>query len=90
MHDHLFQFLLRDEIPRPEGFENGGAYIDADLLEFQLPLAQVAAEHREREICHKTDPAEIKQVVQSFADFVDLCTRKQRGTGKPCLIVGSY
>ena len=47
------------------------------------------AEHRERGICHKADPAEIKQVVQSFADFVDLCTRKQRGTGKPCLIAAA-
>lgn len=74
----------------PEAFEMCRAPIYSDKLEARLPAALEIAEQREREIYGVTDEADIKRVLRSIADFVELCARKEAETGQPCLIVASY
>jgi hypothetical protein len=74
----------------PEAFDMGRAPIYAEKLQARLPAALEIAEQREREIYGVTDDAEIKRVLRSYADFVELCARKEAETGEPCLIVASY
>ena len=56
----------------------------------RLPAVLEIAEQREREIYGVTEQAEINRVLQSYADFVELCARKEAETGEPCLIVAAY
>jgi hypothetical protein len=74
----------------PEAFELDRAPIYAEKLQARLPDVLEIAEQREREIYGVTEDAEIKRVLQSYADFVELCARKEAETGEPCLIVASY
>jgi hypothetical protein len=74
----------------PEAFENGRAEIPATTLRARLPEALAAAEKRERTLYHETDDTEIECILQSYRDFVALCERKERVTGRPCLIVASF
>ena len=74
----------------PEAFDMHRAAIYAEKLQARLPAALEIAEQREREIYGSTDNAEINRILQSYADFVELCARKEAETGEPCLIVASY
>jgi hypothetical protein len=74
----------------PEAFEKDGARIEAAILRGRLPEALRAAEQREREVYGETDAAEIERTLKSFRDFVELCERKERETGRPCLILASW
>jgi hypothetical protein len=64
--------------------------IYAEKLQDRLPEVLEIAEQREREVYGVTDDAEIRRILQSYADFVELCARKEAETGEPCLIVASY
>jgi hypothetical protein len=66
------------------------ADIPAVLLRERLPAALAAAEQREKVLYGETDPLEIKRVLNSYRNFVALCERKERETGKPCTIRASY
>jgi hypothetical protein len=74
----------------PEAFELDRVPIYAEELQARLPAVLEIAEQREREIYGVTSDAEINRVLQSYADFVELCARKEAETGEPCLIVASY
>jgi hypothetical protein len=74
----------------PEAFEEGEAEIPAALLRERLRAVLEAAEQREKVVYGETDPLEVKRVLDSFRDFVALCERKERETGKPCRIIASY
>ena len=74
----------------PESFETGRAEIAADTLWERLGDTLKAAEQREREIYGETDINEIGRVLKSYADFVELCARKEDETGVPCVIIASY
>jgi hypothetical protein len=74
----------------PEAFDLGRAPISARTLRERLPQTLRAAEKREREVYHETDPAAIERVLQSYRDFVSLCERKEHETGEPCTIIASY
>lgn len=74
----------------PEAFELHRAPIYAEKLQTRLPAALELAEQRERELYGVTDDAEINRVLQSYADFVELCAQKEAETGEACLIVASY
>jgi len=74
----------------PEAFDMYRAPIYAEKLQARLPEALEIAEQREREIYGMTSEADIRRVLQSYADFVELCARKEAETGEPCLIVASY
>lgn len=74
----------------PEAFDLERAPIYAETLQARLPEALELAEQREREIYGVAVDAEINRVLRSYADFVELCARKEDETGEPCLIVASY
>jgi hypothetical protein len=74
----------------PEAFETGRALISAKKSTKRLPEALAAAEERERGIYRVTDAKAIGRVLKSYRDFVALCERKERETGRPCLIIASY
>ena len=74
----------------PEAFKYGRTRIDAATLQKRLPDTLHIAETREREVYGVTDTDDIDRVLQSYRDFVALCTRKERETGIPCLIIASY
>jgi len=74
----------------PEAFEEGEAVIPAALLRQRLTEALAVAEQREKTVYGETDPLEIKRVLNSFRNFVELCERKEAETGEPCSIIASY
>ncbi len=74
----------------PEAFDMYRAPIYAEKLQARLPTALEIAEQREREIYGVTNDADINRVLRSYAEFVELCARKEAETGEPCLIVASY
>jgi len=74
----------------PEAFDMDRVPIYAEKLQARLPAALEIAEQREREIYGSTNNAEINRILQSYADFVELCAQKEAETGEPCLIVASY
>jgi hypothetical protein len=45
---------------------------------------------REKTVDGETDPLEIKRVLDSFRNFVELCERKEAQTGEPCRTTASY
>ena len=56
-------------------------------------LAEVLriAAQRQATVYHRTiDDEAAKEALKSFADFVDLCERKEGETGKPCRISARY
>ena len=74
----------------PEAFEEGQADIAASVLRERLPATLEAAEQREKLVYDETDPLEIRRTFNSYRNFVDLCERKEKETGKPCTITASY
>ena len=63
--------------------------IRAALLRKRLPATLALARQR-RQIIYGDEPgAEDKAVIQSFVDFVELCERKERETGRPVRIIVS-
>lgn len=76
----------------PEAFDEGegNAEIPARLMRQRLPQVLEAAEQREKLIYGETDPLDVERVLDSFRDFVTLCERKERETGRPCRIIASY
>jgi hypothetical protein len=73
-----------------EAFENeNGAAIPAATLRSRLPETLRLAEVRERTVYHASDE-ETKEVLQSYIDFVELCERIEKQTGKPVQIEASY
>lgn len=74
----------------PEAFADDNAdgdYISAATLRERLPETLETAMARSRAIYGEEARPEI---LQSFVDFVELCERKERETGRPCYIVASY
>jgi hypothetical protein len=70
----------------PEALERD-AEVSAGLLRARLPLVLLAAEERQARVYQgRGDSAESRAVLKSFVDFVELCERKQRETGRPCRI----
>jgi hypothetical protein len=73
-----------------EAFIHGRAHIGASLLQARLPEVLEIAEKRERIVYGVTDADDIKRVLQSYRDFVELCARKEAETGEACLIIASF
>ena len=74
----------------PEAFE-AEAEISAALLRTRLADTLRVAANRQTHLYHEEADAEAtKAVLKSFADFVELCERKEAETGKPCRIVARY
>jgi hypothetical protein len=74
----------------PEAFEKGEADIPAATLRQRLPGVLDAARLREQRVYDETDPVKIERVLDSYRNFVALCERMERETGKPCRITASY
>jgi hypothetical protein len=74
----------------PEAFEADAPEIPAAKLRERLPAALEAAEERERVLYGETDAEAIERVLTSYRNFVELCERKERETGKPCRIQASW
>jgi hypothetical protein len=61
--------------------------VSAELLRARLPLVLLAAEQRQARVYQRSgDSDENRVVLKSFVDFVELCERKERETGRPCRI----
>jgi len=70
----------------PEAFERD-ADIPAAFLRARLAQVLRIAAKRQVTVYHRaTDDEAAKEALKSFVDFVDLCDRKERETGKPCRI----
>lgn len=74
----------------PEAFDQGEAEIAASVLRERLPAVLEVAQRREKLVYGETEPAKINRVLDSYRNFVALCERKERDTGKPCRITASY
>jgi hypothetical protein len=72
-----------------KGGPDGEVKIPAAVLRERLPKTLELV--REREITHYNSSEDvIQQVVKSFADFVELCERKEKETGEPVTIIASW
>ena len=70
----------------PEALERD-AEVSAGLLRARLPLVLLAAKERQARVYQRRgDSDESRVVLKSFVDFVELCERKERETGRPCRI----
>jgi hypothetical protein len=78
---HLFAEVFESDV--------GQAYIAAETLHERLERTLELVEERERTL-YKASAGDIERVKQSYRDFVALCERKERETGEPVLIIGSY
>jgi hypothetical protein len=70
--------------------DDGTAPIPAAVLRERLPETLTLVEQRERDVYQTRNQADIREVQQSFVEFVELCERKERETGEPCTIIASY
>ena len=73
-----------------ESRSGGGSSLEATrVLRERLPRTIAIAIARQRQVygeaVGKDDP-----VIRSFADFVELCERKEAETGEPCTISASW
>ena len=74
----------------PEAFDSkDGAAITAATLRSRLPKTLRLAKRRQRTICNAGEE-EIKRALQSYINFVELCERMEKATGKPVRIVASW
>jgi hypothetical protein len=74
----------------PEAFERD-AEIPAALMRSRLAQVLRIAAKRQATVYHRAaDDEAAKEALKSFADFVDLCERKECETGKPCCISVRY
>jgi len=74
----------------PEAFERD-ADIPATLLRARLAQVLRIAAKRQATVYHRAaDDEAAKEALKSFVDFVDLCERKERETGKSCCINARY
>ena len=70
----------------PEALERD-AEVSAGLLHARLPLVLLAATERQARVYQrKCDNDESRAALKSFVDFVELCERKERETGRSCRI----
>jgi hypothetical protein len=61
--------------------------VSAGILRARLPLVLLAAKERQTKVYQRRgDSDESRVVLKSFVDFVELCERKERETGRPCRI----
>ena len=75
----------------PEAFDNPhGVTIRAKVLRERLPEALRLAEVRERTIYGATSKEDIEPTLQSFREFVELCERMEKETGRLVKIVASW
>ena len=73
-----------------EAFERD-TEIPATLLRARLAEVLRMAAKRQLAVYHRpADDASAKEALKSFADFVNLCERKERETGNPCRISVRY
>ena len=86
----LSRRAVRDESPRARGLRDGSRSNLRRHASGSPAGRSRVAEQREREIYGETSEAEINRILRSYADFVELCARKEAETGEPCLIVASY
>jgi len=74
----------------PEAFESD-AEIPAALLRARLAEVLRIAAKRQWAVYHRPADHDVaREALKSIADFVDLCERKERETGKPCRISARY
>jgi hypothetical protein len=72
-----------------EAFKDvNGASIPLSVLRERLPKALEMVEERERKLYQSDDKA-IAERKQSFIDFIELCERKEKETGKP-VVIGAW
>jgi hypothetical protein len=83
-HGNIYatRHLVREAFEQPDGAE-----IAAAVLRERLPEALRLAERREREVYQTADAEAIERSLKSYRDFVALCERVERESGKPVLIV---
>ena len=79
-------YLVREAFEAPEHT----SAIAAAVLRERLPHTLALVEQRQREVYREADPMETQRVKQSFVDFVELCERQERKTGKPVTIIAGY
>lgn len=76
----------------PEAFEANageGVQIPAAILRERLPRTIRLAIARQRQVYGENSGID-DPVVRAFADFVELCERKEAETGEPCTISASW
>lgn len=73
-----------------EAFKDvNGANIPLSVLRERLPKALELVEERERKL-YQSGEKDITERKQSFIDFIELCARKEKETGKPVVIWAWY
>jgi hypothetical protein len=72
-----------------QGDPDGVADIPARVLRERLPEALELVRKRYSTL-YKGAEVEVNEVVQSFANFVELCERKEKETGSPVTIIASF
>jgi DNA polymerase III sliding clamp (beta) subunit (PCNA family) len=70
----------------PEAFEREVEIPAARLRERLERVLCVATRRQVQVYSRNTDNEDAKAALKSFVDFVELCERKERETGKPCRI----
>lgn len=80
-------YLVAEAVDSP----SGQAKIPAKMLRERLPETIRLAKERERVVYdRKGEIPDDDPVIQSFANFVALCERKEQETGEPVTIIASY
>lgn len=70
--------------------ENSEADIPARVLRERLPETLEIVKERERKVYNEMDEKEINKIRKSYMDFVELCEKMEKKTGKPVTILASY
>jgi hypothetical protein len=74
----------------PEAYRYGRARIAASDLQKRLPDALYLVETRELCFGHSRErELAVQRLQQEYRDFVELCARKEKECGIPCMIVTS-
>jgi hypothetical protein len=78
------------ELLVPEAFEREAEVPAAHLRARLDEVLRVASRRQVKVYARSADNADARAVLKSFVDFVELCERKERETGKPCRIVARF
>ena len=80
------RYLVQEAFDDPDGT----AQIPAALLRERLAHTLALVAVREQVVYDEHETEAIREVQQSFEDFVALCEDKERETGEPVTIIASY
>lgn len=69
--------------------EKGECRIPAKILKKRLSETLKTVKEREIKL-YKSNESDVVKVKKSFIDFVKLCEKKEKETGKPCIIIANY